>query len=89
MLDEFLVRARIEIAMHAVKIFNARRIQGASECLTKVLEVSHMMLKKLSLNACFRHGLAADGVARNIVPEIDEIGEPVTLLVGIGEKVLE
>jgi hypothetical protein len=30
-----------------------------------------------------------DGVAGNIVPEIDEIGEPVTLLVGIGEKVLE
>ena len=48
-----------------------------------------MMLKKLSINSWFRHGLAADGVARNIVPEIDEIGEPVTLLVGIGEKVLE
>ena len=89
MFDQFFVRAGVKIPMLAVEIFHLRGIEGAAKSFAKILKLGDMVPKKLAVNSGFRHGLAADRVARNVIPEIGEVRETIALLLGIGKKILE
>ena len=88
-LDEFLVRAGVKIPMLAVEIFHLRGIEGPAKSFPKILKLGDVVSKKLAVNSDFRHGLAADRVARNVIPEVGKVRKTVALLFCIGEKILK
>ena len=89
MFDEFLVRARIKITIYAVEVLYAGWIHCSCEGPAHMVEFGYVMFEKLPIDARLRHGLAADGVAGNIIPKIDEIGEPMVLFVSVTKKILK
>ena len=89
MFDEFLVRARIKITIYAVEVLYAGWIHCSCEGPAHMVEFGYVMFEKLSIDARFCHGLAADGIAGNIIPKIDEIRQPMVLFVIVAKKILK
>src|SRR5215471_3466938 len=87
--DQFLVGAGEIFANLAVNIFNTSRPQDADVSSIPISKFDFVLLEKTTVDAGLRHGLAAYGVSRNVIPEVDSVGEMPAFFVSIAEKILK
>ena len=81
--DEFLVRAGIIAGDAAVAVFDPGRLDRRLKLPAPVVECNVVQLRESPGLAPFVLLLPRDGIARDAVPQVEDVGQRVPLLVGI------